>query len=396
MTASHDLSQLLQSDRAGPCVTIYQPTHRSFPDNQQDPIRFRNLLKELENSFGDRARSEESLSILARLRDLADDGEFWNHAQDGLAVFAAPGFFRTFRLQRPVEQLAIVAKSFHVKPMLRIVQSAGRFQVLALNRRTVRLFEGDRDVLDEIALDDGVPRIIDEALSEDAAGRPSSADASKVAEPSGGAHERVNLRAGNKSGGVHRSHNDTKDTANLEVERFFRAVDRAVIEHHSKPSGLPLVLAALPEYHSPFRSLSHNRQLISNGIEINPEALSTDDLRARAWELILPEYEARLAVLVDRFGAAHGTGLAADRLDDVAKAAVGGRVDTLLLDASRKIPGRLDRQSGVVRRDDIENSMIDDALDDLAECVLQAGGNVVIVPTERMPSQTGLAAIYRY
>jgi hypothetical protein len=28
--------------------------------------------------------------------------------------------------------------------------------------------------------------------------------------------------------------------------------------------------------------------------------------------------------------------------------------------------------------------------------VLRAGGDVVVVPHERMPTQTGLAAIYRY
>ncbi len=31
-----------------PCLSLYQPTHRTHPDKQQDPIRFRNLLKELE------------------------------------------------------------------------------------------------------------------------------------------------------------------------------------------------------------------------------------------------------------------------------------------------------------------------------------------------------------
>jgi stalled ribosome rescue protein Dom34 len=35
-------------------------------------------------------------------------------------------------------------------------------------------------------------------------------------------------------------------------------------------------------------------------------------------------------------------------------------------------------------------------LDDLAEAVLRTGGDVVIVPKERMPSTSGLAAILRY
>ena len=34
-----------------PCLSLYQPTHRRRPENQQDPIRFRNLVKELEASL---------------------------------------------------------------------------------------------------------------------------------------------------------------------------------------------------------------------------------------------------------------------------------------------------------------------------------------------------------
>ncbi len=35
-------------------------------------------------------------------------------------------------------------------------------------------------------------------------------------------------------------------------------------------------------------------------------------------------------------------------------------------------------------------------LDDLGALALKMGGEVIIVPAERMPTQTGIAAIYRY
>jgi hypothetical protein len=35
-------------------------------------------------------------------------------------------------------------------------------------------------------------------------------------------------------------------------------------------------------------------------------------------------------------------------------------------------------------------------IDDLAELVLNKGGQVVVAPAERMPTDTGAAAIYRY
>ena len=75
---------------------------------------------------------------------------------------------------------------------------------------------------------------------------------------------------------------------------------------------------------------------------------------------------------------------------------MGGRVGTLLIDADRHIPGRLDAVTGEITYDDLSNPTTDDLLDDLGQLVLKQGGQIVIVPTERMPTQTGIAAIYRF
>ena len=34
-----------------PCLSLYQPTHRRHPEREQDPIRFRHLVKALERPF---------------------------------------------------------------------------------------------------------------------------------------------------------------------------------------------------------------------------------------------------------------------------------------------------------------------------------------------------------
>lgn len=38
-----DLKKLVSSSES-PCISFYQPTHRHYPDNQQDVIRFGNML----------------------------------------------------------------------------------------------------------------------------------------------------------------------------------------------------------------------------------------------------------------------------------------------------------------------------------------------------------------
>lgn len=389
------LKELLPASRGGPCVSIYQPTHRQHPDNQQDSIRFRNLIKQAADLLQHEHSARQIDSVLARFHALAEDADFWNHTTDGLAVFGAPDLFRTVRLQRPTSELAIVAGSFHVKPLLRIVQSTDRFQVLNINRHDIRLFEGNRDVLDEMDLAAEVPRTASDVLGDE------------LPEPEGQAHSYgtgpaasgagANRGAGGaKTGGMRHGHGSKSDVIDQQTERFFRAVDRAVIEHHSKPSGLPLILAALPEYHALFHSVSHNVQLIDSGIATDPEALTIDELRAGAWQVLEPVYLKRLADLVDRFGTARAAQLGDDRLPQVAEAAAAGRIETLLLEAQAQAPNRLDSTTGALQADELVHPDVDDMLDDLAEQVLRTGGEVVIAPAEQMPSTTGLAAIYRF
>ena len=378
---ANDYPDVILGKREAPCLSLYQPTHRQHPENLQDPIRFRNLIKQLAQSLQRKYPDRAIEPLLAPLHALADDTQFWNHTLDGLAVLAAPGFFRAYRLQRPVPELAVVADSFHAKPLLRIVQSADRYHVLGLNRHTVRLFEGNRDSLDEISLAPEVPRTLDDALQRDIERERAIRTHGQIEPGKMGRHGASDIK---------------QDAVRADTERFFRAVDRSVLEYHSRPTGLPLLLAALPEHHHLFREVSRNPNLLPVSLDINPDDLTLDELCKRAWAKVQPYYLERLAGLVDRFHAAMPREHATDDLADAAHAVVAGRIATLLLDAERQVPGRMDAASGEITLGKLDEPDTDDLLDDLGERVLATGGEVVMVPTERMPTRSGLAAIYRF
>jgi hypothetical protein len=371
-----DLVALLASAEP-PCVSLYQPTHRSHPQNKQDPIRYRNLLRQMEESLRQKYPRREFRPILERYQALAHDDLFWNYRTDGLAILSTRDLFHVFELQRPVPERVIVADSFHTKPLLRILQSADRFQVLCLTRESVQLYEGNRDALDPVELEQ-VPRTLEEALG------------SERTEPQQGGHSLspgTTYRHGTGS---------RKDEIETDMLRFFRAVDRAILEHHSKPTGLPLLLAALAEYHTPFRNLSHNPYLMPEAIAVNPAAVAPDDLRRLAWEKMETFYLARLARFVEDFRTARSRFQGSDDLSDIARAAVAGRVGVLLVEADKVVPGRIDPVSGALEPAELSDPEVDDVLDDLAEQVLRTKGEVVVVPRERMPAASGAAAIYRY
>jgi Bacterial archaeo-eukaryotic release factor family 3 len=370
-------TDLLSGAHAAPCLSLYQPTFRSFPEKRQDPIRFKNLLGTLHDALRQHYPQHAQEALLQPFHALAEDPDFWNHTLDGLAVLANRELFRVYRLQRPTPERAVVADSFHIKPLIRILQSADRYQLLALTQRSARLFEGNRDAVDEIPLAAGVPRTIEDALGEE------------LTEPFLTASSR-----GSGGAPIYHGHGSRKDEQKTDTERFFRAVDRAVWQWHSRPSGLPLILAALPEHHATFRHVSHNPQLAAETIDVNPDTLDATALRRLGWEAEQPRYLALTAQLTERFHSARSKGLASDELTQVAAAASASRVATLMVDADQYVPGRLEPETGTLRA--TQTPDMDDLLDDLAELVLRRGGEAVVIPRERMPASTGLAALYRY
>lgn len=372
----------LTSHNEGVFLSLYQPTHRNHPDNQQDPVLFRNLLKVLESSLLKTHSSAEAHSLMEPFVALSADRDFWNHTLDGLAVLSCREFFRVFRLQRPVAELVIVADSFHTKPLRHYLQSADRYHVLGLSRGRIQLFEGNRDTLEELDPGAGVPQSITDALGDE------------LTEPR---HTVASYGGkGGSQGAMHHGHGGKKDEVDLDAERFFRIIDRAVLEHHSRLSGLPLLLAALPEHHAMFRKVTRNPFLMEAGLTVNPEGLDLEELRLKVWDLVEPLHRARQQAMATAFSNATIAGLASEDIVQVAEAAASGRVARILIESGRLIPGRLNAATGAIEAADSDDPEVDDLLDDLGQLVAKLGGEVWVMPTRFMPGSSGLAATYRY
>ena len=82
----------------------------------------------------------------------------------------------------------------------------------------------------------------------------------------------------------------------------------------------------------------------------------------------------------------------------MARACAEGRVKLLLLQDRHRVWGRVDRETGAVALDGTPRAKPGavDLLDELAEMTLARGGEVLLVPEERMPAPGGVAAAYRF
>jgi hypothetical protein len=378
-----EIVQELLAVNQAPCISLYMPTHRSHPEKLQDVIRFKNLIKELEASLSKKYADNEIKKSLEPFESLVNNTKIWNQTLEGLAVFSAAGIFKTLKLQESVKEMAMVADSFHTKPLRQYLQSTDRYHVLSLGLKEIQLFEGNRHSLVKIELLSDIPETITEALGDELTDKHST-----VASYGG---------TGGNSTNMHHGQGGKKDEEDIDTERFFRVVSKSIYENYSKPTGLPLILAALPNHHNLFQKVSKNSLLLSNGIEINPESVSIDKLADLAWSIMEPEYLLKLETLVEKFAQEKADGRGSDDMNEIGVAAVAGRVDTLIIEADRMIPNKLTNLvTGNIQNRDLTNPKVDDFLDDLGELVIKMGGHVMVLPAEKMPSETGLAAIFRY
>ena len=166
-----DEIQYLITHHDQPCVSLYMPTHRAGRDIEQDPIRFKNLLKQAEAGLIEAGyRAPEARQMLEKPRQFLDDGSFWRHQTGGLAMFVCPGGFRHYRLSGTLPELCVVGKRFHIKPLVPLMTNDGRFYVLAISKERVRVLEGTRDSI--VDLDPaGLPVEFQEAYAAIRAGK---------------------------------------------------------------------------------------------------------------------------------------------------------------------------------------------------------------------------------
>lgn len=381
-TITNKLLEEINAVTAGPFISVYMPTHRHHPDNAQDPIRFKNLLKELQASLEQKFDEEEVKRHMEPFENLQEDQKFWNTTMDGLAILSADGFFEIVDLPISVKEVVVVADSFHTKPLRKFLQSVEFYHVLGVSLHHIKMFIGNRNSLQEMKIRSEVPQTIEEALGDE------------LTDP--------HLTAGNYGGTgtnathMYHGHGSKKDEVDLDAERFFRVISDKVYEHYSKPSGLPLILAALPEHHNLFHEVSKNEHLMEKGIQINPMELPIDKLKELAWEAMEPAYKARIQEMVETFGQENAHEKGSDNPKEIAKAAFEGRVASILLEADRIIGGKINPESGEIEKGQLDNPEVDDLLDDIGELVTKMGGRVKVIPAEYMPTDTGIAAVYRY
>lgn len=363
-------------------VSIFMPTHRLGREVQQNPIRLKNLLAEARQQLVDRGlRSPEADQFLEPAQALVENNSFWQHQQDGLAIFITPDLFRTYRLPLPFEEQVVTNNHFYLKPVLPLLKDEGYFYILALSQNEVRLLRGTPYRVSEIEVEE-MPQSLAEALKYD--------EPEKQLQ----FHTNTQNQRGDRPAqffGQGGGEDDKKER----LRRYFQQIDKGLQPLLQKEK-VPLVLAGVEYLFPIYQEVNHYEHLLDPGIEGNPKLLSAEDLQARAWTIVQPFFQQAQQAAWERYEQAVNTGLTSQDIKEIVPAAHYGRVDTLFVAEGRQQWGTFDPITQAVRLHQDAEPNSEDLLDTSAIQTLLNGGTVYPLAPERMPDNSYLAALFRY
>lgn len=370
-------------------VSIYMPTHPAGPEVRQDPVRFKNLVKEAEARLIDAGLEQnQAMDLLAKAHQL-DDQNFWEQLGElGLAIFISNDIFRYYALPLNFDELVVVTDRFHVKPLLPILNGNGRFYILTLSQKDVKFFEGTHYSVREVEVEN-LPKSLDEALNYDETAQEGQF---RIATSKGGTSN-----SASQPGAFHGQGSPDRDKHQEDILKFFQIVNDALHEKLRNQQA-PLVLAGV-EYLMPvYRQANKYQHLMEEGITGNVKIESAKELHDQAWPIVEAYFLKSQQEVLERFNELFGgnTGIASNDIKEIVSAAYYQRIDSLIVAVGQQQWGLFEPTSETVYLHEEEETGDEDLLDFAAAHTLLNGGTVYAVPPEQVPYSSPIAAIFRY
>ena len=343
---------LLQSVRSYPAVSLLMNTTPSTALTASAAVRLNQLLAQATRRLRAEGAASDVAAALANLERLVDDAVS-GPTSAALALYAGPHTALALRLPVQVRERVVVDPTFATRDLVRSLHRTPRHAVLVLSSREARLFEGAGDQL-----------------------RPARTSAFPLRD----------------------SRQRKDDGARDDNSAFLRTIDRALATY-LRLHPAPLVLAGSARVLAAFTGQSTNLARLVGSIPVNlftePLSVLAERIRPALECYLLSREQEALTLLEKRVGARR----AASGMADAWLAARTERPEMLAVQSGLFYPARVSEDGDrLMPATDVEHpDVIDDAVDELIELVLERGGWVALVDDDKgaLAAHAGVALTLR-
>lgn len=281
--------------------------------------------------------AENVKKFLEPLRYLHADNKIFKQIKGNIGIFRKSNLFRILNVPIKVEKTCQVASSFHVKPLLKWLQSDQDFLFLGIEEKFIHLYMGNQNsfmLIETVVL----PDFFDEKQT----------------------YTWANEWLPKIAIGT--------------ITKIFIAGERPAVDIFSRS----------------LKSLNSSTTIISDSFTKD----NANEICASIRRILKSESRKRFQKTLREFHFAEGGNKTKKNIFQISKAIVQGKVRKLVVTDELSVFGKIDRKSGglALHPFDLDHED-DDILDDFAQMVLSQGGEVIIASRNEIPKGLPILAI---
>lgn len=362
----------LRETTANPAVSIFVKTHRTSPDNEQDPIALKNQLKVAEERITNEYDKRTAATILEKIHAEVDELNH-NYNLDTLAIFASVDDVQVIRLPLDTEERVIISTRFATRDLVRDMASAVHYYAVVITRDHARLIEASND------------RVVVEFDKNDK----EQNHMEHIPFPI----ENTTLYT---TSGADRSAASNEDNY---LKEFLNRVDKSVQELWGDHK-MPLIIVG------DSRNISFYKEVCDRPENIIATVDNVTDLEEGSAQHIIDglhdaveSYRKSLhTAAMGEVDKARGNNLLRTDLQGIYQAAFQGAGETLYVRQGYIQPAKIDEKAQTLepKDDATAEGVTDDAVGDIIEHVMHNGGEVVFLPKDIMGEDQPIALVTRY
>lgn len=352
--------QKLAIEKNSPCVTISMSTHRTHPDNVQDEILLKNLLKEAEervvNEFGKRTVA----NLLEKIETVSSEIDV-NYNLDSLHIFLSNDTQEIVKSSWAISHSEVhISDSFAIRPLVKSYSRSESYLVMLLSQSGVHLYE---------AINDDIHR---EIRNEDFPFPQNS-------------HFNTNKEKGS----------DSKYLDDL-VREFFNKVDKALVKVHNETE-LKCVVITTEDNYSRLQQVADKPTVYLGYANIDYNNVATHQIAKQSWELVKEQQKQHRTETISEMQEAVAQGKVLTDLQEIYQASIDGRGELLIVNE--------DFSQAVVMKDERTFDLVDDftipnAIDDITSTisweVISKKGRVVFTSQDQLKDLGKIVLKTRY
>lgn len=341
------------------CISVIVPTHRFSEGKSEDSLVLNKAIERVKNVFNHKQKSQNLL--LTKLDELCKQIDF-THTKDGLGIYISPAVSRLVHFPFPVKEKVNIGHHFDIRELLYYKNIADYF-VLSLSKKSMRLYSGKGDELNEIINDD-FPRLYHETY--------------EYAPPSMASSNSFSNKSYEK---------DKSVMQETRLKAFQRSADR-ILGKYLDPH-IPVLLSGGSKEVADYKKITKFQQHIIGSVLGNNE-YNKNEVAEAAWDFIQEYAKRKRALLLSDFRELVGNNRVARGIKETLNAAQEGKGSMLLVEKD------LEYKNPSVKTAAMEQVPEADPIDKIIKTVLEKKGKVTFMDKGTLEDFGGIALILRY